>query len=1165
MPDAPANANFQQALLGELLDFLQLLRDAASEQPPGVALLAEIGWNCNAMPGFPLAALASELQKIFALVNDVESWIEQPPKELGDLPRALSSVHDVLDAVQQLPAIFNGSGAAAPAGFERLPLELVEYLTLSYLQRGNGLPYSLLALLGIVRKRDASQSPPPIVTPDGQVQRTGLADELIDWTMIGRLLSDPVQALRSVYGASPLQSSAQAQLLVDALFPALAALGDSLGIQVFAGRSGAAPTDYGQLGNALLDKSITFMSPRGSIAGFGVRFSLVPADVGGLGLVIAPFGTLNGEWPLGAWKLAVRADASIDAVAIGSHGVLVASAAGGAEFSAGIDFSRPAAAGDALSIGSMTSTRLEVAGVSLGVDASFSSTARDYGVHFSVEQAKLVIAAGDGDGFLSSVLPSKGIELDFALGIGWTSSKGLYFSGGGGLDVSLPVHLSILDVLSIDSIDLALKLKADGAIGIAVAFTGGVELGPISATVESLGLQANIALAPGSGGQASLLAFKPPDGVGLAIDAGALQGGGHLRFDTVRGQYSGVLALSIQKQFQLKVIGILDTKMPDGSEGFSLLLIVSVEFSPIQLGYGFTLNGVGGLAAFNRTMILKALQDGVRNRTLDSIMFPPDPVANSSKIISDLQKVFPPATGRFVFAPMVKIGWGSSILLIEIGLAVELPSPLRLAIMGKVHLLLPPATADKSQEQRLPIELHMAVVGTLDFDQGEIYVTAALYNSFIAIFPVTGGMVTRIRWGRDPMFLLSVGGFNPRFTPPPGMDPVDRVGIQLSYDKEGIRAALRLESYFALTANSFQIGARLDAYAEVVGIATLRGYLGFDALIASPPFHFIVDVFGGVQVQAFGFGFACDLLLTLSGPGPVEGNGFVKVEFFGEHHVDVHFLIGEPAAEPPLPLVDPYEELVNALQDRRNWTAVLPDSSTMFVTLRKVAPDEAGQAGAGTSAPPPLLVHPLGELSVRQRVLPLGLRLERFGGATPSSSGPFKIASFDVGGAVVTPKEGNELRDAFARGQFSNLTEDQKLTLPAFEPMICGYQRVVTDEVSFGAQQEAEFEMEMIVIDDKAQPPSEPVRLKLLDDALARSTQCGAAKAMGVPPKNGGKYVGPSAGIKVKGPQYAVASSDTMKANGTTRYRTHAEAEADPAIGRKPARSYQVVEEYELA
>ena len=98
--------------------------------------------------------------------------------------------------------------------------------------------------------------------------------------------------------------------------------------------------------------------------------------------------------------------------------------------------------------------------------------------------------------------------------------------------------------------------------------------------------------------------------------------------------------------------------MPDGSKGFALLINIGVIFDPpIQLAMGFTLSGVGGLIAINHSMNVDALRTGVRNRTLDSILFP-DPstvVANASQIISNLRTVFPPAEGQYIVGPMVKM------------------------------------------------------------------------------------------------------------------------------------------------------------------------------------------------------------------------------------------------------------------------------------------------------------------------------------------------------------------------------------------------------------------------------------------------------------------------------------------------------------------------------
>src|SRR4029077_2772120 len=136
------------------------------------------------------------------------------------------------------------------------------------------------------------------------------------------------------------------------------------------------------------------------------------------------------------------------------------------------------------------------------------------------------------------------------------------------------------------------------------------------ASVSRLGALATISF-PKGGGNAGVaqidVSFKPPNGVGLSVDAGIVKGGGFLYIDTERGQYAGALELTFAGFLSLKAIGIITTRMPDGSPGFSLLILVTAEFGTgLQLGWGFTLLGVGGLLGLNRTMRLDALAEGVR-------------------------------------------------------------------------------------------------------------------------------------------------------------------------------------------------------------------------------------------------------------------------------------------------------------------------------------------------------------------------------------------------------------------------------------------------------------------------------------------------------------------------------------------------------------------------
>src|SRR4030095_12379410 len=129
-----------------------------------------------------------------------------------------------------------------------------------------------------------------------------------------------------------------------------------------------------------------------------------------------------------------------------------------------------------------------------------------------------------------------------------------------------------------------------------------------------------------------------------------------LRLDSEKGEYMGALELEFEDMFSLKAIGIINTKMPDGSKGFSLLIIITAEFTPIQLGFGFTLNGVGGLFGLSRRIGVQALVEGIRTNAIKSILFPEDIVANITRIISDIKQFFPPQQDHFVVGPMAKLG-----------------------------------------------------------------------------------------------------------------------------------------------------------------------------------------------------------------------------------------------------------------------------------------------------------------------------------------------------------------------------------------------------------------------------------------------------------------------------------------------------------------------------
>ncbi len=73
------------------------------------------------------------------------------------------------------------------------------------------------------------------------------------------------------------------------------------------------------------------------------------------------------------------------------------------------------------------------------------------------------------------------------------------------------------------------------------------------------------------------LGFIPPKGIGLTVDAKSVKGGGFLFHDEGKHQYAGVMELSLSGVIALKAIGLLATRLPDGSKGYSLIILVTAQ------------------------------------------------------------------------------------------------------------------------------------------------------------------------------------------------------------------------------------------------------------------------------------------------------------------------------------------------------------------------------------------------------------------------------------------------------------------------------------------------------------------------------------------------------------------------------------------------------------
>jgi hypothetical protein len=660
---------------------------------------------------------------------------------------------------------------------------------------------------------------------------------------------------------------------------------------------------------------------------------------------------------------------------------------------------------------------LQVASVAVGGGVGLLSTGAEPYFDIALKGGTLTLAFDQLDGFLQKILPSTSLAASFETGLAWSPS-GVALTGSGSLTVAVPLHISlgpidlqtltIVGTLAGNSLALETSLSADGS------------LGPLQASVDRLGLITTLAVKQGNLGPLDLsFAFKPPNGIGLSIDAGVVTGGGYLYIDTARGQYAGALQLTIAGFLQVTAIGLIETKLPDGSDGFSLLIILTADFGPgIQLGFGFTLNAVGGLVGLNRGMQFQPLMDAIRTNAITSVLFPQDVIANAQRIISDLQTFFPPHDGTFLIGPMAKLGWGEPTLVsLSLGVIIEIP-PGDIAILGILRLALP-------ADAVAILVLQVNFAGAIEVDKQRIYFYATLFDSHLLFITIDGAMGLLVAWGDNANFVVSVGGFHPQYNPPPLPFPTpQRISISLINETF---ARIQADGYFAVTSNTVQFGTHASYFFGFSAL-NVQGASSFDALIQFSPFHFIVSFSTSFSVNIFGVGcYGIDIGLTVEGPTPFHASGTASISFFFFSvgiHIDFTWGDTENTTLPPVAVMP---LLAAELAKQSNWRALLPTGSNLLVSLRQLDPSEAA-----------LVLHPVGTLQISQRLLPLDLTIDKFGNQQPTDANNFTL---DVSSADLA--KSRTLQERFAPSQFQNFSDAQKLSQQAYVPLDSGVELAV--------------------------------------------------------------------------------------------------------------------------
>ncbi len=552
----------------------------------------------------------------------------------------------------------------------------------------------------------------------------------------------------------------------------------------------------------------------------------------------------------------------------------------------------------------------------------------------------------------------------------------------------------------------------------------------------------------------------PPTGIGLAISAGPVQGGGMLRVGG--GRVTGVVELALGKKFRLTGIGQYESR-----ERWLGL----VTFERATPGPPFLPQGIGLLVARGRRVDADALRAALGSGEIDLVLMPRDVVANESRIMAALDKFFPPGPAM-VLGAMARFESKGGTFSARIGVLAELPYDDRGSL--ELHLL---AVAQLKVPSQRPWTLEG--VGLWNFGRSEGYLLLQLRDARIWGVEMTGsalifhgdpdgdGPVGKGTW-------ISLGGFFPGYAVPgPALGGMKRIGFIWT---KGDSLRLEASGYLAWTPSSLQFGIAASLHAGYFGFS-FDGGISFDALVAFDwscqidfHAHLTFKVLGRTLA---GFGVDC----TYSATDRYRLVGAAHYEFLWFSGTK-HFSCDLGARDAPrLPVAEIEQALAAELQRPAAWRVPVVAGVALVERER------------GITLPPDGRTH------FEQDIVPLNVTIDLFGAQRIATPRAFTVEAAPIGG---TPLARTVRVGEFAPGLYFDMTQDEALRAPVVVQHDNGFEFALP--LQGGAARDVDEDWEEVVIDphyvplptvpppDPHTPPRGPrVLVRPLDVAFAEA------------------------------------------------------------------------------
>jgi hypothetical protein len=332
------------------------------------------------------------------------------------------------------------------------------------------------------------------------------------------------------------------------------------------------------------------------------------------------------------------------------------------------------------------------------------------------------------------------------------------------------------------------------------------------------------------------------DGLDLSYRGGPISiSGSFLKSEiTVQGQktiqYDGMAMIQAEN---FAIIGFGSYASVDGRASLYIFAILHMELGGPPC---FRVNGLAAGFGYNRKLTLPPIEEVYNfplvRAALDANYFGSGPDKSIQTAMRTLQKFIPPSLGDYWFAIGIRFSSFEMIQAFAL-LSVSFGNEVEIGLLGLAAVTIPrgvePGKAIAYAELALRVVIKPA--------EGTIKMEARLTNEsyvFDKDCHLTGGFAFYL-WFGGPLagdFVLTLGGYHPKFIRPSHYPIVPRLGINWQVSKE---MTITAGMYFALTPSCLMVGGKLSAVYQSSSVKVWF-IIYADFLLVWKPFYYSIDV-----------------------------------------------------------------------------------------------------------------------------------------------------------------------------------------------------------------------------------------------------------------------------------------------------------------------------------